>query len=107
MIPHQPEQSRCKLPEVLEEIGRSMNDFITEDLDPDFFIRARLKLELADAGQVICTYHSSQQFDRDKVLDDLREWFDNYCESNEESDLYMIFLKAYRQLRIIKGGEQG
>ena len=46
-----------------------------------------------------CASHSSARSERDKVLEELRTWFDNYCESNEEPDLYMTFLKAYRILR--------
>ena len=37
--------------------------------------------------------------DRDKILKQLHEWFNNYCEGNEDPDLWMAFLHAERALR--------
>ena len=31
--------------------------------------------------------------------DKLHKWFNNYCEGNEEADLWMAFIKAERALR--------
>jgi hypothetical protein len=39
------------------------------------------------------------QSERDRVLDDLHNWFMNYCEGNEEADLEMAFIKAEFTLR--------
>ena len=44
------------------------------------------------------------QSERDKVLTDLHNWFENYCEGNEEADLWMAFIKAERAIRQ-KAGE--
>jgi len=37
--------------------------------------------------------------ERDKVLERLHIWFENYCEGNEDPDLWMAFLHAERTLR--------
>lgn len=37
--------------------------------------------------------------EREKVLDNLHKWFNNYCEGNEEPDLWMAFLKAEQAVR--------
>ena len=37
--------------------------------------------------------------ERDTVLKQLHEWFENYCEGNEDPDLWMAFLHAERALR--------
>ena len=39
------------------------------------------------------------QSERDKVLTDLHNWFENYCEGNEEADLWMAFIHAERAIR--------
>ena len=39
------------------------------------------------------------QAEREKVLKQLHEWFNNYCEGNEDPDLWMAFLHAERALR--------
>ena len=36
---------------------------------------------------------------RDAVLERLHIWFENYCEGNEDPDLWMAFLHAERTLR--------
>jgi len=41
----------------------------------------------------------THQSERDKVLTDLHNWFENYCEGNEEADLWMAFIHAERTLR--------
>ena len=47
------------------------------------------------------------QSERDKVLKQLHEWFENYCEGNEDPDLWMAFLHAERSFRQSKqDGEQ-
>jgi len=43
-----------------------------------------------------CTHPPSE---RDKVLKQLHNWFEKYCEVNEEPDLWMAFLHAERALR--------
>jgi hypothetical protein len=43
--------------------------------------------------------HSDFQSDRDTVLERLHIWFENYCEGNEDPDLWMAFLHAERTLR--------
>jgi len=50
-----------------------------------------------------CASHSD--FQTDQVLDKLHKWFENYCEGNEEPDLWMAFLHAERALRKSKDGE--
>jgi hypothetical protein len=52
-----------------------------------------------------CASHSDFQADREKALDKLHKWFENYCEGNEEPDLWMAFLHAERGLRQSKDGE--
>ena len=37
--------------------------------------------------------------ERDAVLERLHIWFENYCEGNEDPDLWMAFLHAERTLR--------
>ena len=37
--------------------------------------------------------------EREKVLKQLHEWFENYCEGNEDPDLWMAYLHAERALR--------
>jgi len=37
--------------------------------------------------------------ERDEVLERLHIWFENYCEGNEDSDLWVAFLHAERTLR--------
>jgi len=39
------------------------------------------------------------QSERDAVLERLHIWFENYCEGNEDPDLWMVFLHAERTLR--------
>ena len=39
------------------------------------------------------------QSERDTVLERLHIWFENYCEGNEDPDLWMAFLHAERTLR--------
>jgi len=39
------------------------------------------------------------QSERDAVLERLHIWFENYCEGNEDPDLWMAFLHAERTLR--------
>jgi len=39
------------------------------------------------------------QSERDAVLEGLHIWFENYCEGNEDPDLWMAFLHAERTLR--------
>ena len=46
-----PNPQRCRLPEVLNEIERVMNDFLDRD-DP---VREKIRLELSDARQVVCS----------------------------------------------------
>ena len=43
--------------------------------------------------------------ERDMVLTDLHNWFENYCEGNEEADLWMAFIHAERAIR--QAGESG
>ena len=50
-----------------------------------------------------CASHSS--FQTDQVLDKLHNWFENYCEGNEDPDLWMAFLHAERAFRKSKDGE--
>ena len=50
-------------------------------------------------------YGSNVNNDGD-ILDKLHTWFENYCEGNEEVDLWMAFLKAERTLRLQRAGEQ-
>ena len=42
---------------------------------------------------------SSYKSERDAVLERLHIWFENYCEGNEDPDLWMAFLHAERTLR--------
>jgi len=42
---------------------------------------------------------SSYKSEREKVLERLHIWFENYCEGNEDPDLWMAFLHAERTLR--------
>ena len=37
--------------------------------------------------------------EREKVLKQLHEWFENYCEGNEDPDLWMAYLHAERAFR--------
>jgi hypothetical protein len=46
-----------------------------------------------------CDYYHPYQSEREKVLDELHNWFMNYCEGNEEADLEMAFIKAEFRLR--------
>ena len=39
------------------------------------------------------------QSERDAVLERLHIWFENYCEGNEDPDLWMAFLHAERSFR--------
>jgi hypothetical protein len=39
------------------------------------------------------------QSERDTVLERLHIWFENYCEGNEDPDLWVAFLHAERTLR--------
>jgi len=50
-----------------------------------------------------CASHSD--FQNDQVLDKLHNWFENYCEGNEDPDLWMAFLHAERAFRKSKDGE--
>jgi len=50
-----------------------------------------------------CASHSDFQSERDKVLERLHIWFENYCEGNEEADLWMAFIHAERTLRQQQG----
>jgi len=54
-------------------------------------------------SQVGCASHSD--FQNDQVLDKLHNWFENYCEGNEDPDLWMAFLHAERAFRKSKDGE--
>ena len=50
-----------------------------------------------DAEEVMTVMtHKSE---RDAVLERLHIWFENYCEGNEDPDLWMAFLHAERTLR--------
>jgi len=49
--------------------------------------------------KVGCASHSDFQSERDAVLERLHIWFENYCEGNEDPDLWMAFLHAERTLR--------
>ena len=42
---------------------------------------------------------SSFKSERDAVLERLHIWFENYCEGNEDPDLWVAFLHAERTLR--------
>jgi hypothetical protein len=42
--------------------------------------------------------NSQNQSERDRVLERLHNWFENYCEGNEEPDLWVAFLHAERAL---------
>ena len=46
---------------------------------------------------------SNSQADWDTVLKQLHNWFENYCEGNEEPDLWMAFLHAERAFRKSEG----
>ena len=46
-----------------------------------------------------CASHSDFQSERDTVLERLHIWFENYCEGNEDPDLWVAFLHAERTLR--------
>ena len=46
-----------------------------------------------------CASHSDFQSERDTVLERLHIWFENYCEGNEDPDLWMAFLHVERTLR--------
>jgi len=43
------------------------------------------------------------QSERDTVLERLHIWFENYCEGNEDPDLWVAFLHAERTLRQQQG----
>lgn len=45
------------------------------------------------------------QSEWDTVLTTLHNWFENYCEDNEEPDLWMAFINAERAIR--QAGEHG
>jgi len=50
-----------------------------------------------DAEEVMTVMtHKSE---RDTVLERLHIWFENYCEGNEDPDLWVAFLHAERTLR--------
>jgi len=49
--------------------------------------------------KVGCASHSDFQSERDAVPERLHIWFENYCEGNEDPDLWMAFLHAERTLR--------
>ena len=52
------------------------------------------------------TEQSIRRDERDKVLKQSHEWFNNYCEGNQVPDLWMAFLHAERALRTAaKDGE--
>jgi len=55
----------------------------------------------AEEVMTVMTYKS----ERDAVLERLHIWFENYCEGNEDPDLWMAFLHAERTLR--QAGESG
>jgi len=42
---------------------------------------------------------SIRRDERDKVLKQSHEWFNNYCEGNEDPDLWMAYLHAERAFR--------
>ena len=44
-----------------------------------------------------CTHSNATE--REKVLKQLHEWFENYCEGNEDPDLWMAYLHAERAFR--------
>ena len=44
-----------------------------------------------------CASHSN--FQNDQIIDKLHKWFENYCEGNEEPDLWMAFIKAEQSFR--------
>jgi len=46
---------------------------------------------------------SSYKSEREKVLERLHIWFENYCEGNEDPDLWVAFLHAERTLRQQQG----
>jgi hypothetical protein len=50
--------------------------------------------------------NADKRTERMMVLDKLHEWFNNYCEGNEEPELWVAFIKAERALRSSKVGEQ-
>jgi len=50
------------------------------------------------SGEVTGTPFCPQP-ERDAVLERLHIWFENYCEGNEDPDLWMAFLHAERTLR--------
>ena len=43
--------------------------------------------------------HITTQSERDRVLTKLHEWFENYCEGNEEPELWVAFINAERAFR--------
>ena len=51
------------------------------------------------------SYKNLTTIRNDQALDKLHKWFDNYCEGNEEAELWMAFLHAERALRKSKDGE--
>jgi len=50
------------------------------------------------SGEVTGTPFCPQP-ERDAVLERLHIWFENYCEGNEDPDLWVAFLHAERTLR--------
>jgi len=66
-------------------------DFIWKNIDSPLVVRDRIN--------VIKTRSHPYQSERDKVLKQLHEWFENYCEGNEDPDLWMAFLHAERSFR--------
>jgi len=66
-------------------------DFIWKNIDSPLVVRDRIN--------VIKTRSHPYQSERDAVLERLHIWFENYCEGNEDPDLWMAFLHAERTLR--------
>jgi hypothetical protein len=56
------------------------------------------KYDVERIGVLGCASHSDFQSERDTVPERLHIWFENYCEGNEDPDLWMAFLHAERTL---------
>jgi len=57
------------------------------------------KYDVERIGVLGCASHSDFQSERDTVPERLHIWFENYCEGNEDPDLWMAFLHAERTLQ--------
>ena len=75
-----------------KKIEKYVEDFAT------FSVREKEET-VEEIHDIVVACSHPYQSERDAVPERLHIWFENYCEGNEDPDLWMAFLHAERTLR--------